>query len=80
MHEFLADPCGDRWKEEKFERKLRERLGPTYESYLDTITQMNVTAELFKQKLKLGPSGKVCKLVSYLPFACIDPIMSREGR
>jgi hypothetical protein len=59
MADFLACPCGDRWKEEKFERKLKERLGPTYESYIDTIGQMNHTAEIFKQRLKLGASGKV---------------------
>lgn len=60
MAEFLACPCGEKWKEVKFEKKLKERLGSTYESYMDTIGQMNDTAENFKQRLKLGASGKVC--------------------
>jgi hypothetical protein len=60
MSEFLTDPCGHRWKDENFERKLKERLGATYDSYIDTITSMNTTSEAFKQRLKLAPDGKVC--------------------
>jgi hypothetical protein len=60
MVEFLANPGGDdRWKEKRFDRKLRERLGTSYSSYMDTITEMNRTAKIFKERLKLGPDGKV---------------------
>ncbi|KAF2728681.1 hypothetical protein EJ04DRAFT_581165 [Polyplosphaeria fusca] len=58
MKNFLANPCGDVWKDPKFERKLKERLDKTYDSYIDTITQMNATTEKFKERLKLDPSGK----------------------
>ena len=60
MAEFLADPCGDRWKEERFDRKLKQRLGSSYESYIATISELSRTAHVFKQRLKLDPSGKVC--------------------
>jgi hypothetical protein len=59
MNDFLEDPCGDKWKDPKFEKKLKERLGTTYESYLDTITEMNNVAIVFKQRLKLNDSGQV---------------------
>ena len=60
MAHFLASPCGDdRWKEKKFEKKLMERLGRSYESYMITITQMNRTVATFWEKLKLDSSGKV---------------------
>ncbi|KAF2176892.1 hypothetical protein K469DRAFT_605562 [Zopfia rhizophila CBS 207.26] len=58
MAEFLVDPCGVRWKEEKFDRKLKQRLGTTYESYIETITQLHSTAKAFKQRLNLDASGK----------------------
>ncbi|KAF2006150.1 hypothetical protein P154DRAFT_529843 [Amniculicola lignicola CBS 123094] len=60
MAEFIADPCASRWNGTEFEEKLRGRLGaPTYESYMDTIEQMKNTADAFKDRLKLSPSGKV---------------------
>lgn len=62
MEDFLKYPYGDRWKDERFERKLKTRLGPTYESYTDTITQMRIVTDMFKQRLKLDLSGKVCDL------------------
>ncbi|KAF2016662.1 hypothetical protein BU24DRAFT_423039 [Aaosphaeria arxii CBS 175.79] len=58
MNDFLEDPCGDKWKDPKFEKKLKERLGTTYESYLDTIREMNNVAIVFKQRLKLNDSGQ----------------------
>jgi hypothetical protein len=60
MTRFLTEPCGDRWKEDKFDQKLRKRLGQTYGSYLETIAKMNDAAEEFKQRLRLDSSGKVC--------------------
>ncbi|KAH8690916.1 hypothetical protein BGW36DRAFT_364465 [Talaromyces proteolyticus] len=58
MEEFLADPCGEHWKEKKFDLKLQQRLGTSYESYVDTITQLNSTTDVFKQRLKLDAFGK----------------------
>ncbi|KAF2467714.1 uncharacterized protein BDR25DRAFT_305454 [Lindgomyces ingoldianus] len=58
MAEFLVDPCGDRWKEAKFDRKLKQRLGASYESYMATVSELSRAAQAFKQRLKLNPSGK----------------------
>ena len=59
MAGFLADPCGDRWKEEKFHLKLKQRLGTSYDSYMAAINELSRTADVFKDKLKLDASGKV---------------------
>jgi hypothetical protein len=59
MADFLANPCGDRWKDSKFDQKLRARLNSSYDSYINTITQMNNTAVMIQKKLMLDPSGKV---------------------
>jgi hypothetical protein len=58
MVEFLNDPKGERWKEEKFDRKLRARLRTSYDSYMGSITQMVTIAEKFQEQLKLDKSGK----------------------
>ncbi|KAF1844870.1 uncharacterized protein K460DRAFT_376448 [Cucurbitaria berberidis CBS 394.84] len=58
MTEFLADPGGGRWTEAKFDRKLRSRLGASYDSYMESITHMIMTADKFKEKLKLDGAGK----------------------
>jgi hypothetical protein len=56
---FLADPGGERWKDEHFDRKLKNRLGNSFTSYLETITQLMTISNLFKERLKLNSSGKV---------------------
>ena len=59
MAEFLVDPCNnDKWKGKKFDKRLRERLGPSYGSYMDTMAQINNTTNIFQQRLKLDSSGK----------------------
>jgi hypothetical protein len=58
MSEFLADPRGRRWKEGQFNNKLQKRLGTTYESYIATIDELRKTINVFKQRLKLDPSGQ----------------------
>jgi hypothetical protein len=58
MVEFLNDPKGTRWKEDKFDRKLRARLRTSYDSYMGSITQMVTIAEKFQEQLKLDKSGK----------------------
>ena len=57
--DFLDNPCGERWKEEEFEERLKARLGPTYDSYMETINRMKETTDIFMAKLKLDSSGKV---------------------
>jgi hypothetical protein len=56
---FLADPKGLRWKDPKFDRKLRKRLDTSYETYLETISQLIATTNRFSDRLRLDPSGKV---------------------
>ncbi|KAF2121309.1 hypothetical protein BDV96DRAFT_627668 [Lophiotrema nucula] len=58
LKEMLNEPGGERWKDEDFERKLKERLGEGYEAYINTVNQMNETSNVFRQRLKLGVSGK----------------------
>ncbi|KAF1961193.1 hypothetical protein CC80DRAFT_232468 [Byssothecium circinans] len=60
MAEFLSDPRGSRWKDEKFDRKLKQRLGASYEPYMETMDDLKQTVEKFKQRLKLDPTGKPC--------------------
>ncbi|RYP46644.1 hypothetical protein DL768_007189 [Monosporascus sp. mg162] len=58
MADFLADPCGDRWKEAKFDQRLKQRLGTSYDSYMATIDELCKAADIFRQRLKLDPSGR----------------------
>ncbi|KAF1829055.1 hypothetical protein BDW02DRAFT_651632 [Decorospora gaudefroyi] len=58
MVEFLNDPQGARWKDEKFDRKLRARLRTSYDPYLWSIRSMVTTVEKFKEQLKLDRTGK----------------------
>jgi hypothetical protein len=56
---FLADPGGTQWKDKRFERNLKKRLGTSYTSYLEIITQLLRIADQFKERLKLNSYGKV---------------------
>ncbi|RYP18215.1 hypothetical protein DL765_004072 [Monosporascus sp. GIB2] len=58
MSDFLADPCGDRWKEAKFDQKLKQRLGSSYDSYMATIDKLSKAIDIFRQRLKLDSFGK----------------------
>jgi uncharacterized protein YciU (UPF0263 family) len=58
MEAFLNDPRGERWKEPKFEKKLKDRLGPAYDIYIGTINQMKEITDIFLSKLELDDSGK----------------------
>jgi hypothetical protein len=69
MDDFLEDPRGEGWREEKFEGKLKDRLGPTYDSYIETISRMKDTTDVFIAKLKLDASGKVCHTLMSVPLA-----------
>jgi hypothetical protein len=56
---LLDDPCGSRWKDEEFERKLKQRLDTSYETYIQTIDQFHQTVNMFREQLRLHPNGKV---------------------
>jgi hypothetical protein len=74
MAAFLADPKGARWKEAHFDRKLQKRLDTSYESYFETINQLMMTIERFKERLRLDSSGKV----SYGLFAVSQNYLLRR--
>jgi hypothetical protein len=59
MAAFLEDPRGDRWKEAEFDQGLKQRLGTSYDCYMETIDELRKTTEIFKQRLKLNSLGKV---------------------
>jgi hypothetical protein len=56
---FLADPQGARWQDPKFNRKMKTRLGTSFDSYFETVQHLMATTERFKERLKLDPSGQV---------------------
>lgn len=59
MDKFSADPGGELWKAPGFDRKLKQRLGNSYEPYLHTIGKLQAAIKSFGEKLKLGKSGHV---------------------
>lgn len=59
IDEFSADPGGELWKAPDFDRKLRQRLGNSYEPYLHAVRKLHTTTTKFGEKLKLGKSGHV---------------------
>ncbi|KAF2024731.1 hypothetical protein EK21DRAFT_104469 [Setomelanomma holmii] len=58
MAVFLADPQEARWQDPKFDRKLKKRLGTTFDSYFETVEHLMGTTERLKERLKLDPTGK----------------------
>ena len=59
MADFLANPGGDLWKDESFDRRLRRRLGESYDAYMGTIGHLHATTKELKDRLKLDANGKV---------------------
>lgn len=57
--EFLTNPADDRWKEEKFNRMLKQRLGSNYDVYMETTSRLYDTISELSQRLRLDTSGKV---------------------
>lgn len=57
---YLQKPGGAAWKKPEVDANLKKRLQRSYESYFDTIQDLNDAVEEFKKKLKLYPDlGKV---------------------
>lgn len=48
---LLAEPGGDRWKDDKLEQKLKERLPKSYEIYLEIIDEVKRVMENLKDEL-----------------------------
>ncbi|KAF3050884.1 hypothetical protein E8E11_010750 [Didymella keratinophila] len=56
--EFLANPGDELWKAASFQRRLKKRLGTSYDPYLSTIIKLEKSAEKFKERLKLSDTGQ----------------------
>lgn len=56
---LLDDPGGTGWKDPDIERKLKARLRKSFNSYLETVTDLNEVVNILKEKLELGDDGKV---------------------
>lgn len=59
MSEFFSDVGGNAWQENDFKEELRDRLGGSYEAYLDILRGFLASLEIMIQKLALAPDGKV---------------------
>lgn len=56
---LLNTPGGVAWGDPELNRKLQTRLRKSYNSYLDTVNDLNEVVTILKSKLELDPSGKV---------------------
>ncbi|CAN9091712.1 unnamed protein product [Alternaria alternata] len=48
---LIADPCGKRWGDAALQQRLESRLNESYQSYQNTMTEMNEIAEELKKEL-----------------------------
>ncbi|USP81802.1 hypothetical protein yc1106_09076 [Curvularia clavata] len=48
---LIADPCGERWGDAALQQRLESRLNESYQSYQNTMTEMNEIAEELKKEL-----------------------------
>ncbi|KAH8663385.1 hypothetical protein BGZ60DRAFT_529662 [Tricladium varicosporioides] len=55
---LLNAPGGVAWRDPELNRKLQTRLRKSYNSYLDTINDLNEVVTILKVKLELDSSGK----------------------
>jgi hypothetical protein len=58
MPAFLSDPQGQQWKNANLEKKLRGRLGTSYEVYMGTVQHILETTEQFQARLRLTAQGQ----------------------
>ena len=59
---LLVDPGGTRWKEPQLSESLQDRLGPSFDPFMKTITHMKDIIEEFKEVLGLNAECKVCRM------------------
>ena len=57
---LLLAPGGPGWADAELNRKLQTRLRNSYNSYLDTVNDLNEVVSILKSKLELDPNGKAC--------------------
>jgi hypothetical protein len=51
VDEMVNAASSPHWKDTKLNDRLRDRLGESYETYMDIMSRMNETAEAFQEKL-----------------------------
>jgi hypothetical protein len=61
---LLDDLGGTGWKDPDIERRLKERLRKSFNSYFETITDLNEVVNISKEKLELGDGSSVCNNMS----------------
>jgi hypothetical protein len=59
VESLLQDPGGLLWNDPALNRKLKARLQTSHSVYMTRVQDMNEALEVFKQRLALGPDGKV---------------------
>ena len=59
---LLEKPGGFYWKDADLQIKLRQRLGRSFNSYLEAVTDMTNVLDEFKDMLELGDDNKVTNL------------------
>jgi hypothetical protein len=60
LQQLLTEPGGKSWEESEVEQELRRILRGSYLVFMETVISMNQALTTFKERLRLGPDGKVC--------------------
>jgi hypothetical protein len=59
IEEMIDDPFGPLWQDREIFGKVRLRLWRSFKIFEETIKDMNEVVEEIKEKLNIGPEGKV---------------------
>ena len=78
---LLLSPGGPAWSDAELSIKLQARLRNSYNSYLDTVNDLNEVVTILKGKLELDPNGKVilCLALTLVGHLLIVPPRSQNG-
>jgi hypothetical protein len=64
--DLISHPGGPAWREAELRSKLQEHLGRSYESFFDTMLEINLSLGCIRAKLELGSENKVnCSLLRH---------------
>lgn len=59
LYQLLEERGAPSWKDSTLGERVRERLGPNYESYKNAVNQLRKKINLFGKKLKLDKDMNV---------------------
>lgn len=59
IEEMISNPGGAAWKDSGMQKMLEERLGESYQAYLDTIKRMEEIMKTIAKDLKIDQSDRV---------------------